>query len=208
MSDDAVPNGLGPTLAKLKMTYSEFTICAGFWFAMLIVSSFISINDILSTCASPHEWIPRPLGRPSHACSMCPTYRHGRHSAYFDCHLGCLHGDALGLADAGVPACHRPGCVVWPLQVQGGRGQIDAVPGAQGHREAQVKPPKTAYAPIHELAKLMDYGRRVRAPGAGGRAVLSSFCETNIRARGTTCTGSRIAWYGAYRHDISRKRER
>ncbi|KOO53117.1 hypothetical protein Ctob_014765 [Chrysochromulina tobinii] len=48
MSDDAVPNGLGPTLAKLKMTYSEFTICAGFWFAMLIVSSFISINDILS----------------------------------------------------------------------------------------------------------------------------------------------------------------
>jgi hypothetical protein len=62
MSDDAVPNGLGPTLAKLKMTYSEFIICAGFWFAMLIVSSFISINDILSTCASPHEWNPRPLG--------------------------------------------------------------------------------------------------------------------------------------------------
>lgn len=65
MSDDAVPNGLGPTLAKLKMTYSEFTICAGFWFAMLIVSSFISINDILSTCASPHEWNPRPLGNVS-----------------------------------------------------------------------------------------------------------------------------------------------
>ena len=45
-----------------QMTYSEFIICAGFWFAMLIVSSFISINDILSTCASPHEWNPRPLG--------------------------------------------------------------------------------------------------------------------------------------------------
>jgi hypothetical protein len=55
MSDDAVPNGLGPTLAKLKMTYSEFIICAGFWFAMLIVSSFISINDILSTCATRME---------------------------------------------------------------------------------------------------------------------------------------------------------
>jgi len=38
----------GEVLEQMNLSMNEFIICAGFWVAMFIVSSFISLNNVLS----------------------------------------------------------------------------------------------------------------------------------------------------------------
>lgn len=51
----------GEVLEQMNLSMNEFIICAGFWVAMFIVSSFISLNNVLSECShtssSPHAFL-------------------------------------------------------------------------------------------------------------------------------------------------------
>ena len=62
-SDEAAPAGFSKALTDMKLNMFEFMLLCGFWAGMFVVSSFISLENVLSERARSLRAPPRPLAR-------------------------------------------------------------------------------------------------------------------------------------------------